>query len=151
MHTPLRALHAPSIVHTEIQARASSVIADGDRAHPSRGSSVDNRQRHKPRRATVLVITPKGRESDEPVPIRVTSQRSEISISFARRMDRPWPAGLYCPKRVAVVTLRPRRRIFLLHYEPCILRLSFVRRVRPRHSMPAVTPTNQLASASAPA
>ena len=112
MPTPLRALHAPSIVRTKVQARASSFIADEDRAHPSRCSSVGNRQRHKPRRATVLVITRKGRESGEPVPVQVTSQtqRSVISISFARRMDRPWPARLYSPKQVAFVSPRHSRR-----------------------------------------
>ena len=80
MPTPLRASHAPSTVRTEVQARASSVIADEDSAHSSRYSSVDNRQRHKPRRTTVLVITRDCIESGEPDPIPVSSQLSEISL-----------------------------------------------------------------------
>ena len=66
-------------------------------------------------RATVQVITWKGRESGEPVPVQVASQtqRSVISMSFARaarRMDRPWPARLYFPKQVAFVSPRHSRR-----------------------------------------
>ena len=63
-------------------------------------------------RVTVRVITWKGRESGEPVPVQVASQtqRSEFSISFARRMDRPWPARLYFPKQVAFVSPRHSRR-----------------------------------------
>ena len=60
-------------------------------------------------RATVRVITRKDRESGEPDPTRVTSQQSVISISFARRTDRPWSGRLYCPKLVAVLSFLPHQ------------------------------------------